>query len=85
MGTVIRLLAFISDMFTAIVLFWGSYITFIADAIIGIFVNLLSSSSIQVTLTYKHSFPFPSLDLKCPTHMCIVCEDQLLTLTSIFF
>ena len=46
MGTVIRLLAFIADMFTAIILFWGSYITFIADAITGIFVNLLSSSSI---------------------------------------
>lgn len=46
MGTVIRLLAFITDMFTAIVLFWGSYITFIAGAITGIFVNLLSSSSI---------------------------------------
>lgn len=46
MGTVIRLLAFISDMFTAMVLFWGSYITFISDAIIGIFVSLLSSFSI---------------------------------------
>lgn len=62
MGTVIRLLAFISDMFTAIVLFWGSYITFISDAIIGIFVILLFLSQLrsfefQALLSYFISEP----------------------------